>query len=502
MSTAGPMARPVELVRPGSFAGFDAAVSFGFAGLVVAACAAGGEEFQHWFVVPVLLCGGLAGIDAVGWIFGRRDLFDARGLIGAIGLHFFFAAPLLHVGTEYWMPYVEPPDDWRPWLGRMAWLNVAGLMIYHVCRSLLDRTRPALYRRVWIIDDARFGPVWAIALAFTAGLQLFVYARFGGIAGYVAAFTESTAKFAGWGIVFMFSEAFPILAVIAAARWAQRDARRRTVLFVVAVIVCFLALKLFFGGFRGSRGHVIYGIFWCLGILHLTVKPLNRRGLAVMGVGFGVFMYAYAFYKDFGSHALEALLNPSLRQELSDLTPRSSNSLLLGDLGRSDVQAFVLFRLSSESPPTRYELCRGQTYLGAISLLVPRSLIGERPPTKTKAGTDLLLGPGVYDHEMVATYAYGLGGEAMLNFGPLGAVLSFAALAVAVVLVRRVRDKLSPGDARMFLWPFVLSLAFMLLVWDSDVLVFYTIKEALLPTFLLSIVCRKVPATARVRGPR
>jgi hypothetical protein len=498
MSIAGTMTRSAALQRPVSSAAVDAMVSFGVAALVVAGCVGASDEYRHWFVVPVWLCGGLAGIDAVGWIFGRRDLFDARGLIGAIGLHFFFAAPLLHVATQYWMPYIEPPDDWRPWLGRMAWLNVAGLMIYHVCRSLLDRPRPTPYRCVWVVDDTRFRPVWTVALAITAALQLFVYASFGGIGGYVAAFTDSAANFAGWGIVFMFSEAFPILALIAAVRWARRDARRRTVTFVVAAIVVFVLLKLSFGGFRGSRGHLIYGIFWCLGILHLTVRPLTRRGLAVMGAGFGLFMYGYAFYKDFGSHALEALLNPSLRQELSDLTPRSPNSLLLGDLGRSDVQAFVLYRLSPDSRTTRYELCRGQTYLGAVSLLIPRSIIGERPPTKTKPGTDLLLGPGVYHHELVATYAYGLSGEAILNFGPLGGVLSFVALAVAVVLAQRVRNRLSAGDARICLWPFILSLTYMLLVWDSDVLVFYTIKEALFPTFLLWIVCRKIPATARV----
>jgi hypothetical protein len=491
------MTKPAAFARPASWAAMDAAISFGFAALVAACCVAASESYRHWFVVPVLLCGGLAGIDAVGWVFGRRDLFDARGLIGALGLHFFFFAPLLHVGVDYWLPYVEPPDDWRPWLGRMAWLNAAGLGLYHVCRALLDRPRPTPYRHVWVVDAARFRPIWIIALGVTAALQLFVYARFGGIGGYVAAFTDSAANFAGWGIVFMISEAFPILALIAATWWARREPRRRTVLFVAAAIVAFVLLKLFFGGFRGSRGHLVYGIFWGLGILHVMVKPVTRRGLVVAAAAFLAFMYGYAFYKDFGSHALEALRNRSVREELSDLTPRSSFSLLLGDLARSDVQAFVLYRLSPEAPPTRYGLYRGQTYLGAAALLVPRSLIGERPPTKTKPGTDLLLGPGVYEHEMVATYAYGLAGEAMLNFGPLGGVLSFAALAIAVVLVERVRRRLPPDDARMFLWPFLLSLTFMLLAWDSDVLVFYTIKEALLPTLLLWLVCRRVPAAAR-----
>src|SRR5258708_24048940 len=75
------------------------------------------ERTAHWFLVPVLLCGVLIGIDAVDWFRGRLDIFDPAGIIGLLGVHFFFLAPLLHVTWDSWMRYINPPPDWRGWLG-------------------------------------------------------------------------------------------------------------------------------------------------------------------------------------------------------------------------------------------------------------------------------------------------------------------------------------------------------------------------------------------------
>src|SRR5688572_7022143 len=86
------------------------------------------EPMGHWFVVPVLMCGALIGMDAVDWFRGKINIFDPFGIVGLLGFHFFFLAPLLHVYWQYWPLYnvANPPDDYRPFLGSMAALNFLG----------------------------------------------------------------------------------------------------------------------------------------------------------------------------------------------------------------------------------------------------------------------------------------------------------------------------------------------------------------------------------------
>jgi len=496
--------------------------------LVVAGCVLRSDEFHHGFVVPVWLCGMLIGVDAVDWIRGRCDVFDPVGLIGVLGIHFYFLAPLLHVGTQYWMGYIEPPADWRTWLEAMGWLNVAGLVIYRVTLLLLTSnvrqvamsSRSGEPSRIvtstmnevhaaqlaaptnqfrWQLNARWFVTAMGVALAATALLQMVVYARFGGIGGYVEAYTESADNFTGYGLLFMFSEAFPILAAIAAAYWASRDNQRRTWLVVLSILVGFILLKLIFGGLRGSRGHFIYGLFWAVGIVHLVVRPLPKRLFAAGGLFLVLFMYGYGFYKSFGADAVQALDGSAARAELLESSTRTLDAVVLGDLARSDVQAFELYRLTHD-PLSTYELTWGETYLGAVSVLIPRSILADRWPTKIKAGTDLLFGEGVYESDMIGTNAYGLAGEAMLNFGPLGALLSFVMLALVVVVVQRWSRAIARGDSRQYIAPFVVSLVFMVLIWDSDVVVFYTIKEGLLPALVLLVGSQRAIAAQPAAG--
>lgn len=477
----------------------DPLLSFASCAVVVLATLARSPECQHWFVIPVWICGGLAGVDALGWVRGRYGTFDPRGIVGLLGLHLFFAAPLMHVAMDHWMGYVEPPPDWRPWLGRMACVNALGLAAYLTCATALEAAIPLRRtRNRWTLAPDRVWLAWPLALAATAVLQALVYARFGGISGFVNAFGESPDAFAGLGFVFMFSEAFPILLVIASAEILSRTRYPKGWITVFAVLVAFVAAKLLFGGLRGSRGHLIYGLFWAAGIIHLRIRPIPKQAI-VLGVALLVgFMYLYGFYKNYGRDAVEAFRD-GVPGDFTDVPSRDLSSVLLGDLARADIQAYLLYRLSPDAP-TRAEYALGETYVGAAALLVPRSLLPEKPPTKVKAGTDALFGRGEFDSGFVGTFAYGVVGEAMLNFGPVAAFGGFLVMAVAVTLLRRLAQALPPDDSRGYLVPFALSLSFMMPVWDSDVLLFYTVKEGLLPAFLVTICSIRYARSALLVG--
>ena len=301
-------------------------------------------DMRHWFVVPVLICGVLIGTDAMGLVTGTRDIFDPIGMIGLLGLHFFFLAPLLHVYWGYWIDDVTGPADWRVWLGLMAVLNAAGLLLYRWARTeTRRRTRPApVPQRRWGICRARFGVFLAFLLVVTLMLQLWIYSMYGGIAGYIDMASEGREAFRDMGVLFLVSESFPALALIGFVIYGADSRRTRSLLVVLGVMLLFLALRFFFGGLRGSRSTIVWSMFWAAGVMHLWLRALPRRGL-LAGIAFLiVFMYFYGLYKGSGRGVMDILQGRAVITELEEKTRRPIESTLLGDLARSDVQALLL----------------------------------------------------------------------------------------------------------------------------------------------------------------
>ena len=72
--------------------------------------------------------------------------------------------------------------------------------------------------------------------------------------------------------------------------------------------------------------------------------------------------------------------------------------------------------------------------------------------------------PGVRE----ASRVYGLIGEAMLNFGPVIAPLSFVTLGVLVGLIRRWYYNLHPDDVFRLWIPFLVTFCVTYIVSDSD----------------------------------
>jgi hypothetical protein len=458
----------------------------------------------HWFVVPVWLCGVLIGADAVDWFRARLSLFDPAGIIGLIGVHFFFLAPLLHVAWDWRMLYVEPPPDWRPWLGGMAVVNAAGLLLYRAAREKSRRRRPrAADTAGRELDTTRLLVAAACGMAVSLGLQLWVYAAHGGILGYVDAFTQSfglpeaQSAFTGMGWIFMLSESFPILAMLAFAAVARRTRIGRTWVVILAVLIAYFALKLLFGGLRGSRSNTIWGLFWAVGIVHLWIRPLSRRFIVAGLCLLIAFMYLYGFYKGLGRDVV-AVYEEGTLGEAGQKLERTFEGMVLGDFARTDVQAFLLYRLSR--PDRDYAYAWGRTYLGAAALLIPRRIWPERPPTKVLEGTEVQTGVGSYDEERwVSSRVYGLAGETMLNFGLFAVPVAYLVFGAVVGRLQRFHSRLRPGDTRRLAYPFILNVCFSVVLNDSDILLFMVVKDGLVPLSVLWLGSRAVTITSGAR---
>jgi hypothetical protein len=457
------------------------------------------DEFLHWFVLPVLLCGILIGSDAVDWMRGRVSLLDPAGCVGLLGLHFFFLAPLLHVKWDLWMPYVTPPPDWRPWLGGMAMVNVLGLLVYRLARGRPVDSRPQVVRQpIWQIDPGLFMPLMACVLMVAAALQLWVYQQFGGILGIVSMYMETRqmgfvdSPFKGLGILFIVSESFPILAMMAFSLYAARHKHARSWGVLLGVFVVYFALLMLFGGLRGSRGNTLYSLVMGGGIIHLLVRPVTKKMMAIGCLFVIGFMYVFGFYKEAGIDALTVLDAQTAQvEEMERKTGRTFEGMILGDLGRSDVQAFILYRLVTF--PTYYDYAWGRTYLGTAALLVPNSVWPERPVTKVKEGTEVMFGKGAHRVGMWdASNIYGLAGETMLNFGPFAAPFAFVILGWVVNKIRLFAAGLDHRDIRVLLIPFCLIFTVHVLTADSDNILWFTVKFGLVPFLVMAMGSKRV----------
>jgi hypothetical protein len=449
------------------------------------------ERSAHWFLIPVLFCGVLIGCDAIDWFRGQVSLLDPAGIIGLLGVHFFFLAPLLHVTWDSWMGYIDPPPDWRDWLGGMAIVNAAGLVLYRCARRRAAlRGAYATKETFWQLNRKLL--LWGAGcgLILSGALQIWVYAQHGGIIGYIEEFSRinedpaSSSGFRGMGWIFMISESFPILGMVYFAVCAGRSGAARTWLVISLVLFGFFVLQMLFGGLRGSRSNTIWALFWAAGIIHFWIRPLNRR-FAFVGIGFlVVFMYLYGFYKHLGRDAWTAVQEGAKASELSEKTGRTFEGMLLGDLGRSDVQAFLLYRLSM--PHRDYQYAWGRTYLASAALLIPRAFWPDRPPGKVKAGTEAQYGIGSWDEQKWASsLVYGLAGEAMLNFGPIAVPFAYGIFGLIVGVLERFLYTLRHGDTRLLLYPFLVNSCFSMLEGDSDNLLFNVIKGGLVPTLVV-----------------
>ncbi|MBD2165282.1 hypothetical protein H6G04_12840 [Calothrix membranacea FACHB-236] len=458
-------------------------------------------QFLHWFVIPVTLCGILIGIDAIDWFRGRLNLFDPVGIIGLLGFHFFFVAPLLHVGLDFWIDSdIIPPTDWRPWLGGMAILNFLGLWVYRFTRNItFNATNNHKTQTIWQINRQRFFPVICIALIISAILQLMVYQKFGGIANYIAAATRAAMRdgeneFQGMGILFVLSESFPILAMMGFTIYAQTQKRLQTGTVLLVALIAFLILQFLFGGLRGSRSNTIWAMFWAVGIIHFLLVRISKKQIAIGLVFLVLFMYIYGFFKTGGLEAVNtALQGQEARATLEEKSGRSLQSLVLQDLGRSDVQAFLLYRILR--PDSDYEYAWGRTYLPALTMLIPSAIMPEKPPEKTKEGTEVQYGKGTYDPIFWnSSKVYGLAGETMLNFGPYVIPLAFILLGVVVGKARRCLFNWSVGeDDRLLLLPLLINFCFIILVGDSDNYIFFLFKNSGMATLVIFLSCdRKV----------
>jgi hypothetical protein len=446
---------------------------------------------RHWFLLPVTACGVLTVVDIVRWLTGRLDLFDPRTVIACVAFYGFFMAPLLNVHWDSFgvgdLPYW---GDWRPWLGAMGCLNAAGLCAFRFAHHVLFvKTSPSL--QSWEINQRRPYPFFAFGVLISVAATVAFLWQLNGVAGILRAFESDPDAFVGKGWLLVFAWPTVILSFIAMIYvMTNRDRAYGRGILVIAFLLLIAGgiTHLALVGSYGSRGSTIWALFWMLGIVHFRIRKLPSA-MAVLALLFLIaFMYLYGFYKEKKTAAFEIVRAPSLWLHPEGYQ-RNLTFLLLGDLARSDSDAFILRNLVST--PDDYDYRWGLTYIGGFTVLIPKNVWPDRPEVRVDAGSEALWGKAT---QLRSSRMYGVGGEAMLNFGPWGVVPMFAVYGALVGWYRRKLASWHAWDTRMFLAPFFASILLRALICDSDVLLFSTITEASFIMLVLFLASKRLPS--------
>jgi hypothetical protein len=437
----------------------------------------------HWFVIPVFFSGVLIAHDLIDWLRGRMELFDPVGFLGLWGFHWFFLAPLLHIHWNWWLEPKLFPADMRHWLGISALLNLVGLVIYRYLRNPFSGRVPSDRRTIWTLQPSRLMLILPFFLAVSLVMEILMYSGRGGILGMMEQYS-SHLVIPEFGIATMFSECFPILAMMAFVLVARRVRWLASLPALAAAMLCFFVVLMIFGGLKGSRSPTMFQLFWAAGMIHFFLRPLSRKLVLVGLLAIISFTYVYAFYKIGGLRAIEALRSGESMQDVQQSTRHTLHDILLGDMGRADLQAFIISRLCDKG--FEYDYALGRTYYATLCCFIPHFIWPNRPYLIMFEGTEIQYGKGSFDPvDFWSRHVYGAPSEAMLNFGVPAVPLVFLIGTFLVARVRRFILTCDAGDLRLLFAPFLVLLLVLGFISDTHNMFFTTIKFGAVPFFVI-----------------
>jgi hypothetical protein len=435
-------------------------------------------KIVHWFIIPAMACGVLVGADLVRLWRGDLDTFDPKGLMAIIVFYGWFIAPLLHV---LWQTYgFDYTGDPRNWLGVVASANAVGLIFFKISqRSAFNRT--AAVRTNWQLIPSRIFPLLMCAAVIGIAAQVVFYWKF-----MAAARLGNPALMQGTGWLLMLGDGMPALFIAGLITWSRSPRGGRSWIIIVMVLLVLAMVQFIWSGLRGSRSAFVGLMFFAVCLVHFYWRRLRPAHLLLGIVCLLPFMYFYGFYKGGGgAQTLEAIESSAARDRLEQQTKRTFRGMLLGDLGRADVQARIANEIVEGN--NKYQLRYGKTYLMALSTMIPKTIwkytIGESFKdrwNKAFAFFELENGkvtaPGYFPR---ASRVYGLSGEAMLNFGLLGVPFVWLLYGGAMGWFRRKMYTMPKNDTRWVLMPLLIGSLMSMPIGDVDNTVFALFKGGL-----------------------
>ncbi|RYZ94736.1 MAG: hypothetical protein EOP47_27245, partial [Sphingobacteriaceae bacterium] len=298
----------------------------------------------NWYLLPVSVCGILSGYQILYLFSVTREHKLRLPLVFYFYCTLWFGcyfAPLLHFALNFWLIFNNSlvlPKNWEPYVFIVGLLNAIGLAIFIIAyRYFYAVSKP--YNRVYLLLK-RLKLNYVYLLAFISfAFQIFIYAKLGGVSGFIETYENrgEGAGFAGFGLLFIISEFFPIVLIFLFYIKALYSPSYRTGKSIFIFLLILFAACMFFGGLRGSRSNTILTILHACMLIHFFIRKFPVKEMVMGTLLLVTFMYVYKFYKQGGSAAVAEYSEGTL-----DVSEEKYNfnvfDMLLTDFARADIQ--------------------------------------------------------------------------------------------------------------------------------------------------------------------
>jgi hypothetical protein len=429
-------------------------------------------ECRNWAMIPLSLCGILSGSEVIAWLRKEIDTFDPKITIFVIFFLNTYLSPLIHLNTNMYGKDISVPD-WSYYFAKMAIYNAIGLVLFKMGHATLFQiTKPTQKTR--IIEPRTFYPLLVLFVGVGVISNVIVRLFYSGLVKEGGEFTvASIASMKYLSGLLMLGDPVPLLILIGVVLWiVLNKGYLKSSLFTVLIILAILAIFQFIWvGLRGSRSAILYGVFIGAAIVHHRLRPFSLTTVIIGITILLVFVHLYDYRKKFGQRGWAAFYSSDVRSQLDfEGGERTIVGTLLGDITRSDIQAYLLYQIETKE---NFQPLHGQTYAMSVLTFVPRFIWPNKPLSlKLEAGTALQ----GYSGSKVSSRVYGLVGEGILNFGKYGILPPFLIFGAFVGFCRKKISTMNPVDARFFLLPLLYVFFTLAVCGDSDNIVFGLLK--------------------------
>ena len=433
--------------------------------------------------VFLFFSGSLIFSDGVRWLRGDLEVYDPAGILGCLGLLYFYICPLLQQKWGYW-PHLRDLSDSRVWLDLWASCSLIGVILFKTMVTLSENSkRIPKTRYIWLFRPQRFFYMMALLLCISILAQVYVYYKFGGISGFIEIYTQRQAAqmgmsvkdpFKGYGTLMLIAESFKPLFALSVIYYFKDFKFTKSNAFLLAYLSTCLVVFLVFGGLRGSRSNTLVPLFIAAGMYHLVVRRISIRMMLLFGMVALTFLFGYSAYKVGGISKISTFFIEGREAGKLSETNRMIKHLLVRDLCRQDVQTLA-FR---EFAGGELEYIWGRSYVNGIFSVIPTSLIRNKAVQLTKEKTEMIHGKGAFVEggPRQTTVTLGQPGEAFINFGFLGYFGFFCICGAFVGRIRSTFNTLSQRDVRRYYLPIISYLVILMFFTDMNVIYMHIAK--------------------------
>lgn len=301
-----------------------------------------------------------------------------------------------------------------------------------------------------------------------------------GTGGYF--YSELSQEHSGASLIeYMIVESTPLILswlIIAHLRIKKRKAF--WVYFFIFTIVAII-----FSGARGSRVAVIFQIINFLIIYTIFIKSIDWKKIIILLICGWFFNSLFSNYKYGGIQGLQDFLKTGTESSYIESKDNKTLHFLLGDLGRSDVQAKIISSIDAKEYTPVYS---PQSYFYGLGLLFPGNF-KDNFLSKRELGTRAQYGFEA-DNVYSSSRIYGLLGESLLNFGYYLVFPAFFLYGIFHLISLKFIN-LFKGNGLALFSPLFFFMPIYLLFYDFDNIVFQIFKSWFIPFFIFFLCLKK-----------